>query len=54
MFEFGAALGSLASLRDKGLEVQVTLGSEIGLARPEIAWHTERDRMAEAGASSAC
>src|ERR1700677_227673 len=49
VFEFGAAVGTLASLGDKGLDVQVALAREIGLAQPEIAWHTERDRIAEAG-----
>jgi 3-carboxy-cis,cis-muconate cycloisomerase len=49
VFEFGAAVGTLASLGDKGLDVQVALTREIGLAQPEIAWHTERDRIAEAG-----
>ena len=48
VFEFGAAVGTLASLGDKGLDVQVALARELGLAQP-IAWHTERDRIAEAG-----
>jgi 3-carboxy-cis,cis-muconate cycloisomerase len=29
--------------------VQAALVRELGLAQPEIAWHTERDRIAEAG-----
>jgi len=49
VFEFGGAAGTLASLGDKGLEVQAALARELGLAAPEIAWHTERDRIAEAG-----
>ena len=49
VFEFGGAAGTLATLGDKGLAVQEALAREIGLAQPEIAWHTERDRIAEAG-----
>ncbi len=49
MFEFGGACGTLASLGDKGLDVQSALARELGLAQPDIAWHTERDRIAEAG-----
>ena len=47
--EFGAAVGTLASLGTEGLAVQEALARELGLAQPEIAWHTERDRIAEAG-----
>jgi len=49
VFEFGGASGTLATLGDRGLEVQEGLVSELGLAQPDIAWHTERDRIAEAG-----
>jgi 3-carboxy-cis,cis-muconate cycloisomerase len=49
VFEFGGACGTLASLGDKGLDVQTALAGELGLAQPDIAWHTERDRIAEAG-----
>jgi 3-carboxy-cis,cis-muconate cycloisomerase len=49
VFEFGGAAGTLATLGDKGLAVQEALAHELGLAQPEIAWHTERDRIAEAG-----
>src|SRR5262249_44054390 len=49
VFEFGGAAGTLATLGDKGLMVQEALARELGLAQPEIAWHTERDRIAEAG-----
>ncbi len=47
--EFGGAAGTLATLGDNGLAVQEALAHELGLAQPEIAWHTERDRIAEAG-----
>src|SRR5271156_5647695 len=49
VFEFGGACGTLASLGDQGLAVQEALARELGLAQPDIAWHTERDRIAEAG-----
>ncbi len=47
--QFGGAAGTLASLGARGLEVQAALMKELGLAQPEIAWHTHRDRFAEAG-----
>ena len=47
--EFGGAAGTLASLGADGLEVQAGLMTELGLGQPEIAWHTERDRIAEVG-----
>ena len=49
VFEFGGAAGTLATLGGKGLAVQEALAHELRLAQPEIAWHTERDRIAEAG-----
>ena len=45
--EFGGAVGTLASLGSDGLKVQAALMQELGLARPEIAWHTVRDRIGE-------
>ncbi|PPR00284.1 hypothetical protein CVT24_005025 [Panaeolus cyanescens] len=50
--EFGGASGTLATLADTGLamEVQEGLAKELGLGVPEIAWHTERDRIVEIGA----
>ena len=40
VLEFGGAAG---------LECQDLLAAELGLSTPDIAWHTERDRIAEAG-----
>jgi adenylosuccinate lyase len=49
--EFGGAVGTLATLdASVALECQAELARELGLAQPEIAWHTERDRIAEVGA----
>ncbi|TEB29974.1 L-Aspartase-like protein [Coprinellus micaceus] len=52
VLEFGGAVGTLATLADTGvaLEVQRQLAEELKLGVPDIAWHTERDRIAEAGA----
>lgn len=50
VLEFGGAAGTLASLpADKALPCQEALAKCLGLAVPEIAWHTERDRIAEVG-----
>ncbi len=49
MGEFGGAVGTLASLGEKGLAVQEGLMRELGLASPPIAWHTVRDNIAEVG-----
>ncbi|MEP7304056.1 MAG: 3-carboxy-cis,cis-muconate cycloisomerase [Acidobacteriota bacterium] len=47
--EFGGAAGNLSSLGAEGLKVQAALCEELGLGQPDIAWHTMRDRVAEAG-----
>jgi 3-carboxy-cis,cis-muconate cycloisomerase len=47
--EFAGAVGTLASLGKDGLKVQEGLMAELGLAQPEIAWHTVRDRIGEVG-----
>jgi 3-carboxy-cis,cis-muconate cycloisomerase len=47
--EFGGAAGTLASLGDRGLEVQDALMRELKLGQPVIAWHTARDCFAEVG-----
>src|ERR1700689_1981508 len=49
VFEFGGACGTLASLGDRGLDVQAALADKLAPAQPDSAWHTERDRIAEAG-----
>ena len=48
--EFGGAAGTLATISDGlGLQCQAQLADLLGLQIPEIAWHTERDRIAEVG-----
>ena len=55
VLEFSGAAGTLATLPptdeypELGLECQQHLASELGLSAPDIAWHTERDRIAEFG-----
>ena len=48
--QFGGAVGTLASLGDRGLAVQTILMRELGLGVPDISWHSARDRIAEIGA----
>src|SRR2546425_822129 len=49
MGEFAGAAGTLASLGQDGIETQAGLMKELGLAQPAIAWHTQRDTIAEVG-----
>src|SRR4051794_19563635 len=46
--QFAGAAGTLASLGDKGFEVQRALCEELGLAVPVATWHVARDGFAEA------
>ncbi|MEC5344061.1 adenylosuccinate lyase family protein [Brenneria populi] len=46
--EFAGAAGTLASLGDKGLEVQKAMMEELGLGVPVSTWHVARDGFAEA------
>lgn len=45
---FGGAAGTLASLGDKGFEVQRALAEELDLGVPATTWHVARDGFAEA------
>jgi 3-carboxy-cis,cis-muconate cycloisomerase len=45
---FAGAAGTLASLGDKGFEVQRALADELHLAVPATTWHVARDGFAEA------
>jgi len=44
--QFAGAVGTLASVGPRGLEVQRRLCEALGLAQPPIAWHTARDGVA--------
>ncbi|CCE10915.1 conserved hypothetical protein [Bradyrhizobium sp. STM 3843] len=46
--EFSGAAGTLASVGDRGLEMQRLLCEELGLHQPSITWHVARDGLAEA------
>ena len=46
--EFAGAAGTLASLGDKGLEVQKAMMEELDLGVPVATWHVARDGLAEA------
>lgn len=46
--EFAGAAGTLASLGDKGLDVQKAMMEELGLGVPVSTWHVARDGFAEA------
>ena len=48
VLQFGGAVGTLAALRDKGLQVAEALAAELQLGLPTMPWHTQRDRVAEA------
>jgi 3-carboxy-cis,cis-muconate cycloisomerase len=45
--QFGGAVGTLAALGGKGLEVASALARELHLGIPVSPWHTQRDRLAE-------
>lgn len=47
VLQFGGAVGTLAALREKGLDVSNALAEELGLELPDMPWHTQRDRLAE-------
>lgn len=51
VLEFSGAAGTLATLSPEyALKCQDLLAKKFGLDVPEVAWHTERDRIAEVGA----
>jgi 3-carboxy-cis,cis-muconate cycloisomerase len=49
--QFGGAVGTLAALGRKGLEVSAALASELKLGLPSAPWHSHRDRIAEVAAT---
>ncbi|WPL79299.1 3-carboxy-cis,cis-muconate cycloisomerase [Bordetella hinzii] len=48
--QFGGAAGTLASLGAQAPGVAAALAGDLGLPLPAVPWHTQRDRIAEAGA----
>ena len=47
VLQFGGAVGTLAALAAKGLDVAKALGEELRLPVPHVPWHGHRDRFAE-------
>ena len=47
VLQFGGAVGTLAALGGRGLDVARVLGAELRLPVPDLPWHPHRDRMAE-------
>jgi 3-carboxy-cis,cis-muconate cycloisomerase len=45
--QLGGAVGTLAALGKKGLEVAKALAEELTLAVPDLPWHGHRDRVGE-------
>lgn len=51
VLQFGGAVGTLAALGDRGLQVSEALADELDLALPDLPWHTQRDRLVELAAT---
>ncbi len=51
VLQFGGAVGTLAALQEKGLQVAEALAAELHLSLPAAPWHTQRDRVAEVAAT---
>jgi 3-carboxy-cis,cis-muconate cycloisomerase len=49
--QFGGAVGTLASLGERGLEVAARLGARLELPVPDLPWHTVRLRPARIAAA---
>jgi 3-carboxy-cis,cis-muconate cycloisomerase len=47
VLQFGGAVGTLAALGGRGLEISKALAEELHLSLPAAPWHSHRDRMAE-------
>ncbi|WP_158887754.1 3-carboxy-cis,cis-muconate cycloisomerase [Amycolatopsis anabasis] len=45
--QLGGATGTLASLGERGPAVLAAFANRLGLAEPDLPWHTERTRIAE-------
>jgi 3-carboxy-cis,cis-muconate cycloisomerase len=47
VLQFGGAVGTMAALGARGLDVAGNLAKELQLPLPELPWHSHRDRMSE-------
>ncbi len=53
VLQFGGAVGTLASLGTKGVQVAQELAGRLHLANPDLPWHSQRDNVAEFAATLA-
>jgi 3-carboxy-cis,cis-muconate cycloisomerase len=53
MLQLGGAVGTLATLGEKGLDVSERLAALLDLSLPEAPWHSHRDRLAEVASALA-
>ena len=53
VLQFGGAVGTLAALNDRGLDVAERLAALLDLPLPEAPWHSHRDRLAEVASAFA-
>lgn len=49
--QFGGAVGTLASLHDRGGQVAAILAEELSLPLPRLPWHSQRERIGEVATS---
>ncbi len=47
VLQFGGAVGTMAALGARGLDVATNLAKELKLPLPELPWHSNRDRLGE-------
>jgi 3-carboxy-cis,cis-muconate cycloisomerase len=47
VLQFGGAVGTMAALGTRGLDIAANLAKELQLPLPDVAWHSHRDRMTE-------
>ncbi|MGE5089490.1 MAG: 3-carboxy-cis,cis-muconate cycloisomerase [Candidatus Levyibacteriota bacterium] len=47
VLQFGGAVGTLASLGERGIAVSEALAAGLDLPLPDLPWHTQRDRVCE-------
>jgi 3-carboxy-cis,cis-muconate cycloisomerase len=51
VLQFGGAVGTLAAIADRRLDLAAVLARDLKLDLPELPWHSHRDRLAEVAAS---
>lgn len=50
VLQFGGAAGTLASLKEQGINVSLALANVLALNQADTPWHSQRDRLLEVGA----